>query len=162
MGTTWGPSGADRTQVGPMLAPWTMLSIWEVIIYGTVFTLTLWGRLHIKMPSYKDRDYHYGDNAGLSLYGNLYTWKDVFVLKRGPELFGRNEPLDVMPDSWWSILLDLRMKLAIKVTRRIFHRGHTSLRIRLMICSTEDTYPLTESPWRADECVFISTGIKYD
>ena len=26
MGRTWGPSGADRTQVGPMLAPWTLLS----------------------------------------------------------------------------------------------------------------------------------------
>ena len=26
MGTIWGPSGADRTQVGPMLAPWTLLS----------------------------------------------------------------------------------------------------------------------------------------
>ena len=26
MGPTWGPSGAVRTQVGPMLAPWTMLS----------------------------------------------------------------------------------------------------------------------------------------
>ena len=26
MGPTWGPSGADRTQVGPMLAPWTWLS----------------------------------------------------------------------------------------------------------------------------------------
>ena len=26
MGPTWGPSGADRTQVGPMLAPWTTLS----------------------------------------------------------------------------------------------------------------------------------------
>ena len=26
MGTTWGPSGADRIQVGPMLAPWTLLS----------------------------------------------------------------------------------------------------------------------------------------
>ena len=26
MGQTWGPSGADRTQVGPMLAPWTLLS----------------------------------------------------------------------------------------------------------------------------------------
>ena len=25
MGSTWGPSGADRTQVGPMLAPWTLL-----------------------------------------------------------------------------------------------------------------------------------------
>ena len=26
MGTTWGPSGSDRTQVGPMLGPWTLLS----------------------------------------------------------------------------------------------------------------------------------------
>ena len=26
MGHKWGPSGADRTQVGPMLAPWTLLS----------------------------------------------------------------------------------------------------------------------------------------
>ena len=26
MGPTWGPSGADRTQVGSMLAPWTLLS----------------------------------------------------------------------------------------------------------------------------------------
>ena len=25
MGPTWGPSGADRTQVGPMLPPWTLL-----------------------------------------------------------------------------------------------------------------------------------------
>ena len=30
MRSTWGPSGADRTQVGPMLAPWTLLagSVW--------------------------------------------------------------------------------------------------------------------------------------
>ena len=26
MGPTWGPSGADRIHVGPMLAPWTLLS----------------------------------------------------------------------------------------------------------------------------------------
>ena len=26
MGPTWGPSGADRTQVDPMLAPWILLS----------------------------------------------------------------------------------------------------------------------------------------
>ena len=26
MGPTWGPSGADSTLVGPMLAPWTLLS----------------------------------------------------------------------------------------------------------------------------------------
>ena len=33
MGPTWGPSGADRTQVGPMLAPRTLLS-------GKVLTLS--------------------------------------------------------------------------------------------------------------------------
>ena len=37
LGPTWGPYGTDRTQVGPMLAPWTLLS-------GT--TLCLW-RAHI-------------------------------------------------------------------------------------------------------------------
>ena len=26
MGSTWGPPGADRTQVGPMLTPWSLLS----------------------------------------------------------------------------------------------------------------------------------------
>ena len=26
IGPTWGPSGADRTQMGPMLAPWALLS----------------------------------------------------------------------------------------------------------------------------------------
>ena len=26
MGPTWGPAGADRPQMGPMLAPWTLLS----------------------------------------------------------------------------------------------------------------------------------------
>ena len=26
MGPTWGPYGADRTEMGPMLAPWTLLS----------------------------------------------------------------------------------------------------------------------------------------
>ena len=26
MGQTWGPHGADMTQAGPMLAPWTLLS----------------------------------------------------------------------------------------------------------------------------------------
>ena len=35
MGPTWGPSGADRTQVGPMLAPWILLS-------GTVPFALLW------------------------------------------------------------------------------------------------------------------------
>ena len=33
MGPTWRPSGADRTQVGPMLAPWTLLSGYFQTIY---------------------------------------------------------------------------------------------------------------------------------
>ena len=36
MGPTWGPSGADRTQVGPMLAPWYLLS-------GVLLLLWSWG-----------------------------------------------------------------------------------------------------------------------
>ena len=34
MGPTWGPSGADRTQVGPMLAPWTLLSGKLIVVIG--------------------------------------------------------------------------------------------------------------------------------
>ena len=34
IGPTWGPSGADRAQLGPMLAPWTLLSgHWPSLCY---------------------------------------------------------------------------------------------------------------------------------
>ena len=53
MGPTWGPSGADMTQVSPMLSPWTLLSgrviglskicilfwywhVWWVSMYSTI------------------------------------------------------------------------------------------------------------------------------
>ena len=36
MGPTWGPSGADRTQVGPMWSPWTLLSGHDVIFANRV------------------------------------------------------------------------------------------------------------------------------
>ena len=36
VGPTWGPSGADRTQVGPMLAPWTLLSRRAFLITGLI------------------------------------------------------------------------------------------------------------------------------
>ena len=66
MGPAWGPSGADRTQVGPMLAPWTLLSgtfiednpWWlthEAMMtswYGNVFRVTgpLWWELSHNEP----------------------------------------------------------------------------------------------------------------
>ena len=44
MGPIWGPSGADRTQVGAMLAPWTLLS-------GTLpALLTLSSGIHVCVP----------------------------------------------------------------------------------------------------------------
>ena len=32
MRPTWGPPGAYRTQVGPMMAPWTLLSGWLLLV----------------------------------------------------------------------------------------------------------------------------------
>ena len=43
MGLIWGPPGAERTQVGPMLAPWTLLSgLWiKSNLYGRLINV-LW------------------------------------------------------------------------------------------------------------------------
>ena len=38
----WGPPGADRTQVGPMLAPWTLLSGW---LFPRIYHMKLWMKL---------------------------------------------------------------------------------------------------------------------
>ena len=39
-GPTWGPPGADRTLVGPMLAPWTLLS--GSLLYNAVILSSFW------------------------------------------------------------------------------------------------------------------------
>ena len=43
MRPTWRPSGADRTQVGPMLAPWTLLSgsVWWCGAWPSTGTMSL-------------------------------------------------------------------------------------------------------------------------
>ena len=56
MGPTWGPSGADRTQVGPMLAPWILLSgTWRFDLTAKVrdHSLYLIGQhvIHFKLHS---------------------------------------------------------------------------------------------------------------
>ena len=43
MGSTWGPSGADRTQVGPMVAPWT--AFWDRMQYPNIshlWVISIW------------------------------------------------------------------------------------------------------------------------
>ena len=60
MGPTWGPPGADRTQVGPMLAPWTLLSgllrgccvddsSWTTFTTQIELCWLLWKRTRVKM-----------------------------------------------------------------------------------------------------------------
>ena len=39
IGPTWGPCGANRTQVGPMLAPWALLSIFAFYLCIAAFKL---------------------------------------------------------------------------------------------------------------------------
>ena len=46
MGPTWGPSGADRTQADPMLAPWTLLSGYSICLKRCLY-------FHVK--------FHYGN-----------------------------------------------------------------------------------------------------
>ena len=41
-GTTWGPSGPDRTQVRPMLAPWTLLSGIPTISMAIRYLKAVW------------------------------------------------------------------------------------------------------------------------
>ena len=50
MGPTWGPSGAERTQVGHMLAPWTLLS--GLLIQVKVCKMTILGELIVLFVSY--------------------------------------------------------------------------------------------------------------
>ena len=44
MGPIWGQPGADRTQAGPMLAPWTLLS-GNIYIYIYIYIYEWWTKL---------------------------------------------------------------------------------------------------------------------
>ena len=46
MGPSWGPSGADRTHMGPMLAPWTLLS--GAIYYIKLCFISTWRKKHTR------------------------------------------------------------------------------------------------------------------
>ena len=49
MGPTWGPPGSCRPQIGPMLAPWTLLS------GGIHYDARVWKPFHQYIPLTKDR-----------------------------------------------------------------------------------------------------------
>ena len=86
MEPTWGSSGADRTQVGPMLAPWTLLSgrlylLWvrslNCVLYSycnDVFNLIL-THLWLMMPYGElDLDQHFVQAPIWYWFINLFFW----------------------------------------------------------------------------------------
>ena len=83
MGPTWGPSGADSTQVGPMLAPWTLLSgiiskISQCVCRGKYLWNIFWKRQslsHFSQPFSENRTStgHIHWN-GWSCWQNYQNW----------------------------------------------------------------------------------------
>ena len=66
MGPIWGPSGADRTQMGPMLAPWTLR-------YGLEFmTVCNINKEHIRTVMLSSVD-------SISLFGSYPCFMTVFL-----------------------------------------------------------------------------------
>ena len=91
MGPTWGPSGADRTQVGPMLAPWTLLCgtvgrdsrAWPTmeIVYSTVFMIVY----DLMLFFLKSRYNLY--NVSSQVTFALIAWPRYIDIQRDKDLF---------------------------------------------------------------------------
>ena len=75
MGPTWGPSWTDRAQVGPMLAPWTLLSglllfsLWYMQIIGHVMAWRWYSLVFIL---------HYRIIVIIQNYLNASTYSNVY------------------------------------------------------------------------------------
>ena len=82
MGPTWGPSGADRTQVGHMLAPWTLLSGSPWCQIGAVAGRGRGGYIKVQTETTLTRCVH---NAQINLLVDQYA-----CLYVGTRLISRN------------------------------------------------------------------------
>ena len=119
MGPTWGPSGADRTQVGPMLAPWTFV-IWGKTRPGP--------RFNIKMPSYQYMKSHCGDKTILRpshhYNGISYTGKMISSYWIGAQ--------KIVPVEWFGEIRENR-------TNAFKWRVYGSVRFRVFVCVRAET-----------------------
>ena len=76
MGPTWGPSGTDRSQVGPMLAPWTLLS---GLIIGFVQVMDL---RFSRASHYLKQCFAFSLNVSHDLYlGQIWLFSTVIKLR---------------------------------------------------------------------------------
>ena len=74
MGPTWGLPGADRTQVGPMLAPWTLLS----------------GSWHIEAETN-------GSTFAGGIYKFIFVYENCYIFIQIPDKFGPKGPINNKP-----------------------------------------------------------------
>ena len=76
MGPSRGPSGADRTQVGPMLAPWTLLS--GLVHWLCVTGYHVFSQRHIWRIKYTQHIYHIDKDVtyALCMYMNSSPGKE--------------------------------------------------------------------------------------
>ena len=69
MGSTWDPTGADRTQVGPMLAQWTLLSGCLMTGYHTVFIIN-----GLTLGNFMITDSYSNPNSKVSIASHFTKW----------------------------------------------------------------------------------------
>ena len=84
MGPTWDPSGADRTQMGPLLVPWTLLSGY---INTTSCTLKLHAIILIQTEHTHRQHLAYVDHCNqrhmdihVSIYACTQMWWYIYIL----------------------------------------------------------------------------------
>ena len=77
MGPTWGPSGAHRTQVGPILAPWILLS--GTALHGSPMVATLKAKALGSMPIRFQSDTKVSDRCLIDIDRYLGRYGRCFV-----------------------------------------------------------------------------------
>ena len=102
--TTWGPSGADRTRVGPMLVPWTLLSGCK---YPSIQTVTSNQQaklsVHVTCDISANDFIHNFDNIGNNMnpkfqnlripyFWSIHTFRIMVISNRYIENYLRSRP----------------------------------------------------------------------
>ena len=145
MGPTWGPPGSCRPQMGPMLAPWTLLSgspkytcrvisylivLCDVSCIQALVSLTHWGRMtHICVSKVNiigsDNGLSPGcrqaiiwTNAGMLLIGPLGTKFSEILSEMHTFSFNKMH-LKMSPGKWRPFCLGLNVLTLDGVRRRI-------------------------------------------
>ena len=129
MGPTWGSLGADRTQVGPLLAPWTLISrtLWMTVIYQICLLVPA-----ILNPSYIWHVIviHKVFAIDKTLISNLCSKQRLRTLV--------TTFLSISPFLMWLLLLNIRLIMFVRIT--LFHINVYICYVELIILSHISVY----------------------